>query len=216
MSIINIPDDERDALKVIDIDRLCGVIEEYPCDEQPEALHIFRLNNCGPYVASHFRAYQKALSTYNTAKSAKITDTKEALDCAGDRLISSIQQMKNRLETEEQEAQSFRIDDWFIPPLSFTRHLTVRIPYQWYKAISDSWESGCIAFVYDVHQEFDKRDRQEMLYREWEYLRDSGLQSVRDYFRQGGDGSTIPNTFQVVVDRYTQRLNNISTQFWFS
>jgi hypothetical protein len=122
--------------------------------------------------------------------------------------------MKARLETEEQKEQFFRIDDPFTPPLSFTTHLTVRIHYQWRKSIVNSWEAGCIAFIYDVHLEFGKRDQQEMLYREWEQLRDSALQSVRDHFRQGGDGSAIPRTFQVVVDRYTQGLNNYSTDFW--
>ncbi|MHC0023786.1 hypothetical protein [Enterobacter vonholyi] len=122
--------------------------------------------------------------------------------------------MKERLETEEQEEQFFRVDDLFTPPSSFTTRLTVRISYRWRKSIVNRWESGCIAFIYNVHLESDKRDRQEMLYREWEQLRDSALQSVRDHFRQGGDGSAIPRTFQVVVDRYTQGLNNYSTDFW--
>ncbi|MGR7464329.1 hypothetical protein ACU60T_24440 [Klebsiella aerogenes] len=122
--------------------------------------------------------------------------------------------MKNRLEVEEQEDQFFRVDDLFTPPLSFTTRLTVRISYRWRKSIINSWESGCIAFIYDVLLESDKHDRQEMLYRKWEQLRDSALQSVRNHFRQGGDGSAIPRTFPVVVDRYTQGLNNYSTDFW--
>ncbi|MDR3104196.1 MAG: hypothetical protein LBU96_07060 [Yokenella regensburgei] len=44
MSIINIPDDERDALKAIDIDRLCNIIEEYPCDEKPALYVLSGLN----------------------------------------------------------------------------------------------------------------------------------------------------------------------------
>lgn len=215
MSIINIPGDERDALKAIDIDRLCNIIEEYPCDEQPAALRAFRLEYCGRYVACQFQAYKKALAAYGAAKSAKkCAGTKELLYHAGCRLISVVQQMKERLETEEREEQLFRIDDLFTPPLSFTTRLTVRISYRWRKSIVNSWESGCIAFIYNVHLESAKRDQQEMLYREWEQLRDSALQSVRDHFRQGGDGSAIPRTFQVVVDRYTQGLNNYSTDFW--
>lgn len=215
MSIIKIPDDERDTLKAIDIVRLCHVIEEYPCDEQLKALRIFQLNNCGRYIADQFHAYQKALRAYSTATSSrKIDDTKKTLYCANNRLISAIQLMKERVETEEKEDQHFHVDDDIQVPFSFTTHLTVRILYRWRKSITYNWESGCIAFVYDVLQESGKRDRQEMLYREWEILRDSGLQSVRDFFRQGGNGSAIPKTFQAVVNRYTQGLDNFSTDFW--
>lgn len=122
--------------------------------------------------------------------------------------------MKQRVETEEKEEQHFHIDDDIQVPFSFTTHLTVLIHYRWRKSTTSSWESGYVAFVYDVLQESGKHDRQEMLYRRWETLRDSGLQSVRDFFRQGGNGSAIPKTFQAVVNRYTQGLDNFSTDFW--
>ncbi|MGR7464330.1 hypothetical protein ACU60T_24445 [Klebsiella aerogenes] len=70
MSIIYIPSNERDALKAIDIDRLCNIIEDYPCDEQPAALRAFRLERCGLYIANQFQAYTKALKAYSAAKSA--------------------------------------------------------------------------------------------------------------------------------------------------
>ncbi|WP_245438912.1 hypothetical protein [Bradyrhizobium sp. SK17] len=40
------------------------------------------------------------------------------------------------------------------------------------------------------------------------------LYSVRDYFREGGDGDKIPDTFQATVDSHSRGLNNYSTQFW--
>ncbi len=40
------------------------------------------------------------------------------------------------------------------------------------------------------------------------------LYSVRDYFRQGGDGAKIPESFRATVDSYSRGLNNYSTQFW--
>ncbi|MDK9598687.1 hypothetical protein QQF31_01220 [Lelliottia sp. V106_5] len=215
MSIIKIPDDERDTLKAIDIDRLRHVIEEYPCDEQLKNLRAFRLEHCGIYVANQFQTYKKALTAYSTAKSSrKIAETKETLCRASDRLISAVQLMKERLEIEEKEEQRFHVDDDIQVPFSFTTHLTVLIHYRWRKSTTSSWESGCITFIYNVLQEPGKRDRQEMLSREWEHLRDSGLQSVRDFFRQGGNGSAIPKTFQAVVNLYTQGLDNFSTDFW--
>lgn len=78
MSIINIPDDERNTLKAIDIDRLRNVIEEYPCNEQLKALRSFRFEHCGLYVASQFQTYKKALTAYSTAKSSrKIAEQKK-------------------------------------------------------------------------------------------------------------------------------------------
>lgn len=40
------------------------------------------------------------------------------------------------------------------------------------------------------------------------------LYSVRDYFKEGGDGDKILEAFQATVDSHTRGLNNYSTQFW--
>lgn len=44
-------------------------------------------------------------------------------------------------------------------------------------------------------------------------MRDA-LYSVRDFFREGGDGSKIPETFKAVADPHTGELNNYSLRFW--
>lgn len=59
-----------------------------------------------------------------------------------------------------------------------------------------------------------EQELQNRLYQTWEHLMRGALYSVRDYFRDGGDGAKIPETFQVTVDSYSRDLNNYSTQFW--
>jgi len=41
-----------------------------------------------------------------------------------------------------------------------------------------------------------------------------GLYSLRDYFKGGGDGSKIPQSFQAKTDSYSRGLNNFSAKFW--
>ena len=43
-------------------------------------------------------------------------------------------------------------------------------------------------------------------------MRDLALLSVRDFFRDGGNGADIPETFDATTDRGS--LNNSSLNFW--
>ena len=53
-----------------------------------------------------------------------------------------------------------------------------------------------------------------LLYRVREHLADLARYDVKRYFHQGGDGSKIPENFQVKKDKSSGRLNNLSTVFW--
>jgi len=55
---------------------------------------------------------------------------------------------------------------------------------------------------------------QKDLASEWQHLMRLALCSVRDFFREGGDGSNIPEKFQVVPDERSGGLNNYSAIFW--
>ncbi len=59
-----------------------------------------------------------------------------------------------------------------------------------------------------------EQDRQDNLYREWEHLMRLALCSLRDFFRDGGNGNAIPPTFQAKADPHSRRLNNYSARFW--
>jgi len=58
------------------------------------------------------------------------------------------------------------------------------------------------------------RKQQNDLFAEWDHLRQLALWSVQDYFRDGGVAGYNPRTCSVKLDRYSQRLDNHSADFW--
>jgi hypothetical protein len=230
MGEINIPRDERDVLKAIDANVLNKLIEQCLHEERPSALRSLRLESCGPYVASRLWAYEKALAEYSKAKAAKKrAETKCRAHRAGSDLAHAIQQMKHRVETEANEGLLFYVDDQILPPHRFSENVTVRVSYRWRRAIEDEWVYGSVTFSHDVDLRPDysmplpirklsaakqEQERQDKLYGEWEHLMKLGLYSIRDYFKGGGDGSEIPESFQAKIDSYSRGLNNFSAKFW--
>ncbi|NHF68002.1 hypothetical protein [Xanthomonas hortorum] len=230
MGEINIPSDERDALKAIDNNVLNKLIEQCLHEERPTALRILRLESCGPYAAAQLRIYEKALAEHRKAKLAKKrAETEYRARCAGSNLAHAIQQMKHRVETEAKEGLLFYVDDQILPPYRFSEHVTVRVSYRWRRAIEDEWTYGSVTFSHEVDLRPDytmplprrklsaakqEQERQDKLYREWEHLMKLGLYSLRDYFKGGGDGSKIPKSFQAKTDSYSRGLNNFSAKFW--
>lgn len=230
MSEINIPSDERDALKAIDTNVLNKLIEQCLYEERPSALRILRLESCGPYAASQLRAYEKALAEYSKAKAArKRAETEYRARRAGSYLAHAVQQMKHRVETEEKEGLLFYVDDQILPPHRFSEQVTVRVSYRWRRAIEDEWAYGSVTFSHEVDLRPDytmplptrklsaakqEQERQGKLFGEWEHLMKLGLYSLRDYFKGGGDGSTIPQSFQAKTDSCSRGLNNFSAKFW--
>jgi len=227
---INIPREERETLKAVDIDVLGELIDRSLDERSTSSLHIFRLGSCGPFTASRLRAFEQALAEYGAAKAArKLADTESCARRAGSNLVHAVQQMRHRVETEEKEDQLFYVEDQIMPPHRFSEHLVVRASYRWRPTIEGEWKYGSIAFIYDVDSSPDytmpqpkrkpsaskqEQDRQEKLHGEWEQLMRLGLNSVREFFREGGDAATIPETFKAIADSYSRGLNNSSTQFW--
>lgn len=227
MGEINIPRSERDALKAVDTNLLDKLIEQCVADECPGALQQLRLEACGPYVASEFRTFKRVLTEHGNAKAPKKREeTEYNVRRAGDDLAHSISQMKSRLETEEKEDQLFFVDDQLIEPSYFGERLTVRVGYRWRRALTDGWEIGSITFIHNACSSLSyvmpatqrkpstaklKQELQDKLRDEWRHLMSLGLQAVRQYFRNGCDGSEIPETFHVSAER---GLNNYSADFW--
>lgn len=230
MGEINVPPEERETLKAIDIDMLDKLIDRSLDERSTRALRTLRLGSCGLYTASRFLAFEKALAAYGAAKAPKkLSETESHARRAGSNLAHAVQQMKHRVETEEKEDQLFYVDDQITPPLHLSEHLTVRVSYRWRQTGEDEWKHGSITFTHDVDLSPDytkpqpkvkpsasklAQDRQERLYDAWEYLMRSGLYSVREFFREGGDVTAIPKTFQAKADSYSRGLNNASTRFW--
>jgi hypothetical protein len=230
MGEINIPRDQQIALAGIDASELNRLIEQAIQEERSGDLHRLPLANCGSYIATKLRSFERALAKHREAKAQrKRAETESALRRAGHDLSFAVGAMKRRLETEQKEAQLFIVDDQIMPPYRFSKNLSVRVSYRWRRPVDDDWTFGSITFVHDVDLRPDyatpppkrkpsaakqEQDLQDRLYQTWEHLMRGALYSVRDYFRDGGDGDNIPDTFQTRVDSHSHVLNNHSTQFW--
>jgi hypothetical protein len=229
MGEINIPRDEQKALAAIDTDELRRLIEE--------AIRMERLGdlrrplvNCGPYIANQLHYFDQALTRHREAKTPKKrADTANSLRRAASDLSNAVAAMRQRMETEQKDGQLFFVDDGIAPPPRFSKHLSVRVSYRWRLNADDPWTFGSITFTHDVDPRPDytapapkrklsnakqEQDLNNWLYQTWEHLMRGALYSVRDYFKEGGDGAKIPDSFQAVVDSYSRQLNNYSTQFW--
>ncbi|QGX40164.1 hypothetical protein [Permianibacter aggregans] len=230
METIYTSNHEQAALDAIDVDELERFIDR--CMEERRLLDSskFSLSSCGPYVSSAYGEFQRAMRNYVAAKSVrKIDETRFEASRAGDDLASAVYRMKERVEVERKERELFYVDDDIAWPYAFTEKMTVRVNYQWRESVMAEWKRRSITFSHFAKLAptytlpYTKRkptasklkeEQQESLAREWRNLRFSALCSVRDYFRDGGDGNAIPNEFNVRPDPYTRGLNNYSTRFW--
>lgn len=230
MGEINIPRHERDALKAVDQDALRKCIGQGLDERSAGPLRGLGLEGCGVFVASKYRRYAEALTDYGAAKAARKTaETEDRARRAGDELGWAVQQMKGRVETEESEDQVFHIEDCINPPFQFSADLAVYVSYRWRAAVGDSWTVGTIAFTHKfiprpdyttpkpkrkLSRAQEARELQDVLWSEWEFLKQSALHSLKQYFREGGKAANVPKTFTARVDSYSRRLNNLSTRFW--
>jgi hypothetical protein len=230
MGEIYIPPDQMIALSNVDVSELDKLVEQSMREERSDLLGRLPLANCGPYIATKLQNFWQALARHRQAKaSRKRAETESYLRRTGRELSFAVQQMKRRMDTEQQERQLFQINDNILRPLHFDKHLTVTIKYRWRRAVDNEWKFGNITFMHDANTRPDylrpapkrkpsvakqEQELQYSLFQDWERLTSDALYSVRDYFRGGGDGESIPATFRATVDPYTGVLNNYSTQFW--
>jgi hypothetical protein len=230
MGEINIPRDQQTALTAIDASELDRLIEQAIREERSADLHRLRLASCGSYVAKQLHYFEQTLANHRQAKAPrKRAETEQALRRAARNLSFAVEAMKQRMEREQKEGQLFSVDDQITPPYRFSKRLSVRVSYRWRRTVDDEWTFSSITFVHDVDLRPDytisapkrkpiaaklERDLQNRLYQTWEHLMRGALYSVRDYFREGGDGNNIPDTFRTTVDSHSRGLNNYSTQFW--
>jgi hypothetical protein len=216
MGEINIPRDQQIALAAMDVTEVDRLIEQAIREERSGDLHRLPLGNCGSYIATQLHYFEQALAKHRQAKAPrKRAETEGALRRAAHVLSFAVGAMKRRMEAEQKEWQLFFVDDEITPPYRFSKHLSVRVSYQWRRTIDDEWAFGSITFAHDVDVRPDymtpapkrkpsaakqEQDLQNRLYQTWEHFMRGALYSVRDYFREGGDGDKIRDTFQATVD----------------
>lgn len=228
--MINLTDGEKAALSDIEESKISELLEHAIRMENAVALHQLPLSSCGPYVSSKLYRFEELLREFRAAKAPKNRERKlqDARKAAGD-LSFALSSMKNRMKAEEHEGQLFHVDDHILWPHHFTKKLNVGVPYRWRRSVEDDWIHGSITFHYEYKERVDftrpvpkrkpstaqqARDLQDELSKAWEHFMMSALYSVRDFFKEGGDGSAIPSSFQAKVDERSGRLNNHSTVFW--
>lgn len=230
MGEINVPPREREAIKAIDVGRLQELVDQCFRDEKPFALRGLRLEDCGLYIATKLRAYEQSLMAHGAAKAAKKRETTGySARRDGSDLVFAVQQMQQRVETEEAEDQLFQVDDLLSQPAFISEKLHVRVGYRWRRTTEDQWVYGAITFLHDVDMRPDysisppsrkpslakqAQLRRDKLHGEWDHLSGLGLHAVKEYFRSGGAGDAIPETFRARLDPHSRHLNNYSVKFW--
>lgn len=229
MGELNVPRDEAVALKAIDTKLLASLMDQSIREEHANALRHLPLDSCGPYIGIQLRAFERALSAHAAAKlSKKRAETNYDVRKTRSNLEHAVLQMQARVTQEEAEGQRFFIDDHVMPPMTFSEQLRVRVSYRWREDIAEEWKYRSITFVHEFtskpvymtpgpprkpSKRRQEQDRQEALYQQWEHLKMLGLQAIRDHFRKGGSGDTIPEIVQAKTDQHTMNLNNFSARF---
>lgn len=223
-------DHEKQAIATIDESEFREVINGALIKESLIDLDQLQTSDYGPYITSKLSSFCKALSEYCKSKSAKKRErTYFYAYRAGSDLASAVSSMKRRVEEEERERQLFRIDDRIPWPPRFSENMQVRVFYQWRQSDEDRWTHRSIVFRHQVILRTDytrpqskrkpsaakqAQSLQEELSQTWEHFMQVALYSVRDFFREGGDGREIPDSFQARRDENSLRLNNHSLKFW--
>lgn len=229
MSEINIPPDQRIAVQEMDLDMLAHTIEQCLRERRNGPLLALGLWNCGPFVAAKLRDFETALSAYTAAKARKkLEETEYRAERAGSNLSFALRQMKEQVQLQEREDTLFRIDDHIMAPYTFSNELSVRVSFSWRPTSEDQWSHGSIEFLHTVPARNNygwpppkrklsaaaaKDQEQDRLYREWEQLKSMGLYRVKDHFRQGGSGSSVPTQLHAATDAHSGGLNNHSLKF---
>lgn len=220
---------EAEALRTIDLRELDRLVEDAIWQSRSGELHALRIASCGAYVSSRLYRFDQAVVANNKAKAAKKrAETATDLRRAGMDLVDAVREMKDRLEEDEKEQELVHVDDIGVSPRTFTPRMSIRISYRWRETPEDTWTFGAITFEHEHDTSPDyslprptrklskarqEDELQDTLYRVWDHLRISALQSVREYLTSGRDWSAIPETYRVTTG-HSRYLNNYSTQFW--
>ena len=225
--MINLSPCERNAIVELDVGALRSAIDEARHARSVTALTHLQLYRLGGYVQSAEHRFNLALADLRKAKAvAKIASTEQATVRAGWDLVSAVDQMKDRARQEKRDGERFYVDDHIHEPFRFQTG-PVTVFCRWRADENHSWSHGRIVFRHchvarpqseaiANRRKFTARQREkelsETLRLEWYHMRDLALFSVRDFFRSGGNGAGIPETFNAVTDRGS--LNNFSLKFW--
>lgn len=230
MGRLYLSDHEMAAIKMIDANAVREGVRQALDEGSASALRPLHLSMTCEAVAHHLNRFERDLATHANAKAAaKRKETWSRAWSSGDDLMHTVHAMKERAERQEAETKLVYIDDQISPPYPFSRRVDVRVHYRWRKTPEAAWNFGTIAFFQDVDMGRDysvpqparkpsrakmEAQREATLFDQWDHLRMLALDAVREYLTTGGDGSSIPKTYEVKPDRNDRHLNNFSCDFW--
>ncbi|WP_395541061.1 hypothetical protein [Neotabrizicola sp. sgz301269] len=228
--MLNLTDSEKVGLASIDLCELHAQIDRAIRCERVGTWDKIDFHACGPYVMQHLRTFESRMTDYRNSKSVeKRKRTLYAVEKAGRDLSFAVSQMKDRMERETKEGEHFYVDDIHFPPGTLTENLMVRVAFKWRRSIDEDWSYGGITVrhrytklrVYDGIPRPQRKpsawkideDRQSDLFAVWQHLYHLTQFALQEFFRNGGDGASIPNEFQA-ISGYDGQLNNHSADFW--
>lgn len=229
MAVINLPKDQMDAIGAIEPKQLNRLIERAIETEDSGALGSC-LRACGSYISDQLRSFERALKTHREARSATKRDrTGRELRQAAYDLSYAVAAMQQRVDEERKDGELFYIEDRVLAPFRYSRRLSVTLGFRWRRNTSEVWQHGQITFTHAYEPPRDpsiftrkpklsaakqEQELQKQLSHAWNDLMKHGLWSLREYFKQDGDGAKIPKFFTAIPDSYSRTLNNFSTDFW--
>lgn len=229
MTTINLPTDESAAIGALNARHVDALIRDAVQTGRSGTLPGL-LSGCGSLISRRLHYFEATLRDHLKAKAPRKREQTEGLmRKAGYDLSFAVSAMQTRVTLERAEAERFSVDDIVYPPFRFGPLLDVQIGYRWRSGPDASWSHGRIRFLQTVDAPAGvlpslprgskgatqrERDREATFEQAWSDLVRSALYSVRDYFREGGDGGAVPETWKVTSDPRTGALNNRSTRFW--
>lgn len=232
MGYINLTEHEKQSIQAVDVDEMVRLLDKVIEEESGTALSQLPLRSCGDFVLTQLANFEQSLRNLRAAKSyAEREDAYFRARKDREALSNSVYRMKHRVLEDEKHAELFHVEDrFFHPPNVFERHLSIHVSYRWRPSKDDEWNYGGITFTHEVKPQISRfpqfqpkrrpsaaqmrRDLQRELYDTWERMKNSALVTIRDYFREGRDGSLIPDSFKAVPDSHEGYLNNNSLKFW--
>ncbi len=232
MNSLYLTEQEKAALRAIDLHRLDELVEEALWQQRVTGLYYLQLSSCGAYVANRFRAFDREIADYAKAKAVKKReDMRGRAWLAGREVCTAVRAMLERSDEEERERQLFRVDDMIHTPYLFSENLEIRVHFDWRVQPEDAWNSGTIAFIHSVDMRPDytlqlhqlkrkpsaaklEQERQDTLFRHWDHLRVLAISSVRKFLQDGGDAAMIPERFVAKTSGCGRYLNNFSCNFF--
>ena len=218
------------AVRNIDEDLISDIIDKAITYEDNSKLRDINLEDCGSFLNGKLMWLERAIQGLKEAKSPKKKKEKEDFARSIEREISyGIRSVKSQAEDLANDLERFEVDEPYFDPPILNNFLKVKVRFRWRKSIEEPFSEGSITFLHkytdnppvfrrSMSKRFrsskKERDFQQDLSSCWERMQRCGIDSLKEFFRNGGEPKDVPEVFTMRVCDYTGSLNNHSAKFW--